>query len=273
MSTPPPGSLRPDRQLLKAWLLLFLARGSGYGYGLAEQLREQALDVEMTVAYRVLRALERDRLVTSRWIDSSVGPPRRLYSLTATGRRTLDALFVVVTRHRDRYHAFVHAYDQAGHPRATPQTRAAPAGGAAPAGRAAAPLPERELRTAWLLLMLSGDASYGYDLQRHLAEHDVKADPGKVYRVLRRLDADGWLRSRWSDPVQGPRRRVYRLTAKGRRNLDALAGLIRGACIVHDAFVTAYEQLDDDYRGPAVPRASRPARAALPARSNAQRRR
>lgn len=241
--------LRPDRELLTASLLLCLARGSGYGYGLAEQLRDEALEVEMTVVYRVLRALEADRQVTSRWIDSATGPRRRLYSLTATGRRTLDGLVAAVLEQRDRYCDFADAYAEAGRGGGAP--RPAP-GSSAPPG-VIAPRADRDLLIAWLLFLLDGEASYGYDLRRHLAEHDLKADPGQVYRLLRRLDADGLLRSRWSDPILGPRRRVYRLTADGRRALDKIAGSITRACDVLDAFADAYEHVNDDYRGPAVP--------------------
>ena len=243
--------LRPDKVLLEASLLLFLARGSGYGYGLIEQLREQGLDVETTAAYRVLRALERDRKVTSRWIDSPVGPRRRLYSLTATGRLALDELAVVVGEHRDRYHDLVHVYGRAGHRRGTSQAPCPPA------GDAVAPHPDRELLTARLLMLIDADASYGYDLNRRLAEQGVKADTGTLYRLLRRLDADGRLRSTMSDSELGPRRRLYHLTVKGRRSLHEIAALIGRTCDVHDAFLKAYEQLDDDCRGRVVPRAER----------------
>jgi PadR family transcriptional regulator PadR len=42
---------------------------------------------------------------------------------------------------------------------------------------------------------------------------------GTVYPVLHRLEAEGLLASAWSSPA-GRRRRVYRLTRKGRGTLD-----------------------------------------------------
>ena len=254
------GALRPDRELLRAWLLLFLARGSGYGYGMAEQLREQALVCEMTVTYRVLRALEEEEQVSSRWIDSTTGPRRRLYSLTSTGRRTLDLLVSDIMQQRHRYDEFLRVYER-------PGRRANEVGDVAAslaARNGAAGHAHRELLGGWLLLLLEGDASYGYDLRRHLAEHEVKADPGLLYRLLRRMDADGMLRSRWSDPILGPQRRVYRLTAKGRARLAAVADLIGRTRDVHDAFVRAYADVDDDCRGPAAPLRHAPAPASEP---------
>lgn len=239
------GALRPDRELLTAWLLLFLAHGSDYGYGLAEQLREQELELDMTVVYRVLRRLEADGQVTSRWIESNVGPRRRLYSLTANGRRTLDALAAVVIEHRDRYARFVQSYSEA-------SRRGAQRVAAGSPHHAIGPHPEKELLTAWTLLLLDGDASYGYDLRKQLAAHDIKGDPGQVYRLLRQLDADGEVQSRWSDPILGPRPRVYRVTARGRRTLQELAEALRRSRDVHNAFAEAYMHLHDDFGGPAT---------------------
>ena len=240
--------IRPDRDLLTAWLLLFLARGGGYGYGMSDQLREQGLDVEMTVAYRVLRGLERDGHLSSRWIDGGQGPRRRMYSLTGKGRRKLDALVPHVTRNRDRYHRFVRVHNDAGHRHAA--RGASPSPSDAGAGTSMVH-PDRDLLRGWVLLLLDGTASYGYDVRKHLATHEVSADPARIYRLLRSLDAEGCLASRWSDPVRGPQRRVYRVTPRGRRNLYGIAAVIKQACNVHDAFVGAYEELDDDYRGPA----------------------
>ncbi len=236
---------RPDRALLTASLLLFLTRGSGYGYGLGLQLREHALDVEMTVAYRVLRALERDGQVSSRWIESAVGPRRRLYSLTAKGRRTLDALVPAVIESRDRYYDFVEVCG-----RTLRRRRRRPPADTAPWRR-----PERELLSGWLLLLLlSGGTCHGYDLHRRLAEHGVEADPSRVYRVLRRLDADGSVRSLWTDAVAGPRRRAYEVTATGRDHLAAIVELIAHVCDSYDDFAQSYDEINDDHRGPEIAR-------------------
>jgi DNA-binding PadR family transcriptional regulator len=244
--------VRPDRDLLTASLLLFLARGSGYGYGLSEQLLEQGLDVEMTVAYRVLRGLERDGQLSSRWIESVDGPRRRMYSMTGAGRRTLDALVPRVMLNRDRYAQFVRAYDEARRRRGDADVTRPPGD---PGDGDAVLHPERDLLPGWLLLLLDGDASYGYDLRKHLAAHEVAADPAKLYRLLRSFDAEGWLTSHWSDPVLGPQRRLYRVTPKGRRRLDEIAAAIEHARGVHDAFIDAYEHVNDDHRGPAPPSA------------------
>ncbi len=80
----------------------------------------------------------------------------------------------------------------------------------------------RALRSSILLLLLE-DSQHGYDLQPGIAELvGRKVDGGGVYRTLHRLEADGLVKSSWVDvPGRGPRRRSYRITAKGRKELDA----------------------------------------------------
>jgi PadR family transcriptional regulator PadR len=108
------------------------------------------------------------------------------------------------------------------------------------------PRPHKELMTAWLLLLLDGGASYGYELRRALQAHELSIDPSVVYRTLRKLERIGWVESRWMQPVAGPRRRFYRLTRDGRRNLDEIARLIRSARDTQDAFLRAYAQIASD---------------------------
>ena len=227
-------------------MLLFLAHGSGYGYGITEQLREHALDVEATIVYRALRASESEGYVTSRWIDSRRGPQRRLYSLTASGRRRLDTLAAAVSESRLAYQEFVEAYERQSPRRHAqrPQRQAPPPADAA-AGR------EQDLLVGWLLLLLDEDVTYGYDLRRHLTTHHVKADAARLYRLLRHMEADGRLQSHWTEPIAGPKRRVYTATTTGRDHLHELAVTITQAREVYDAFVDAYEELDHEYRRPA----------------------
>jgi DNA-binding PadR family transcriptional regulator len=226
-------------------MLLFLARGNGYGYGIAEQLDEQALAVDKTIMYRTLRGFESAGYVTSRWIHSSQGPRRRLYSLTSAGRRTLDAMAADIARNRMAYQAFLEAYEQRS---ARPAQRSGRRG-ALPGD--AARRPERDLLVGWLLLLLETGVTYGYDLRRHLAAHHVVADPARVYRALRQLEADGRLQSHWSQPIDGPKRRLYRASVEGRAELHEIAASIAQTRDLHAAFIGAYDELDHGCPRPA----------------------
>ena len=103
--------------------------------------------------------------------------------------------------------------------------------------------PHRELTTAWLLLLLDSGASYGYELRRELDAHHLSVDPSVVYRTLRKLESEGLVASRWMQSASGPRRRFYRLTAKGRRQLDEIAAVITDIRDLNDMFVQAHERV------------------------------
>ncbi len=101
--------------------------------------------------------------------------------------------------------------------------------------------PSRELLTAWLLLLLDRQATHGYELRRLLEAHGVTADPGTLYRTLHRLESEGSAESTWGESAGGPRRRLYRLTTHGRRQLEELVGAIRITRDVHAAFLQAHK--------------------------------
>jgi DNA-binding PadR family transcriptional regulator len=73
-----------------------------------------------------------------------------------------------------------------------------------------------------LLAALRGEPRHGYAVMEHVRSASggrFDYPEGTVYPALHRLEADGMLTSRWSE-VDGRRRRVYELTAKGARALD-----------------------------------------------------
>lgn len=94
---------------------------------------------------------------------------------------------------------------------------------------------------AVLAALLRADG-HGYDLRRDIAEFTdgcVDADPGGLYRTLRRLEEDGFVVSTWVEGESGPQRREYRLTPEGRllaqewaadlRERQQLSGLLADA--------------------------------------------
>ena len=100
--------------------------------------------------------------------------------------------------------------------------------------------PSRELLTAWLLLLLEDQAVHGYELRRRLETYGVTTEPGALYRMLRKLESDGCAASSWAKSAAGPQRRLYQVTAKGRRELEQLVGTITAARDIHAAFLQAH---------------------------------
>jgi DNA-binding PadR family transcriptional regulator len=75
-----------------ALLMLLHEKGRSYGYELAEGIEAYALtdsQVDRSALYRTLRALEENGFVHSKWETESIGPARRVYSLTKPGREHL----------------------------------------------------------------------------------------------------------------------------------------------------------------------------------------
>ncbi|MBA3841472.1 MAG: helix-turn-helix transcriptional regulator [Actinobacteria bacterium] len=72
-----------------------------------------------------------------------------------------------------------------------------------------------------LLAALRDEERHGYAVIEHVRDTSAgRFDyaEGTVYPALRRMEDDGLIKSRWSDN-SGRRRRLYRLTASGRRAL------------------------------------------------------
>jgi PadR family transcriptional regulator PadR len=94
-------------------LLLLLRERATHGYELLEAMPELTGDarVDMGNLYRVLRALEEDGLVTSRWEASAPGPAKRTYELTPAGRRLLDEWASALRRSRERIDTFLERYE------------------------------------------------------------------------------------------------------------------------------------------------------------------
>jgi PadR family transcriptional regulator PadR len=85
-------------------VLALLSRGESYGYEIASRLVSAVGMGEGTI-YPLMRRMQNDGLVATRLEESSSGPPRKYYRLTAAGRAAFEA-------HRRDWRAFVNAVDQ-----------------------------------------------------------------------------------------------------------------------------------------------------------------
>ncbi|MCD6238479.1 MAG: PadR family transcriptional regulator [Thermotoga sp.] len=77
---------------LVAALLYLLLKKPAHGYSLVDELRDLGIDpafVSYGVAYRLLRDMEVRGLISSKWEIEGSGPPRRIYSITNSGREYL----------------------------------------------------------------------------------------------------------------------------------------------------------------------------------------
>jgi DNA-binding PadR family transcriptional regulator len=82
-----------------------------------------------------------------------------------------------------------------------------------------------ELRRGVLTLLVLSQLrqeQYGYSLQRALAEQGIEIDQGTLYPLLRRLETQQLLQSRWQVEESRPRR-YYIITPAGEQTLHRLA--------------------------------------------------
>lgn len=71
-----------------------------------------------------------------------------------------------------------------------------------------------------ILLGILRTPASGYEIRRQFQEvfsHFWAADLPQIYRTLNRMEQDGWLVASTEASSKGPERRVYRVTAAGRR--------------------------------------------------------
>jgi len=79
---------------LEALILAVLQDGPAHGYEIAKRVRKQsanALELGENRLYPCLKALEEGALVEAEWDPQDGRPARKTYSLTAQGRRELEA--------------------------------------------------------------------------------------------------------------------------------------------------------------------------------------
>jgi len=84
---------------LKAWILVILGKGELHGYEIMSKLNEVFPGLikckgpsHMGRGYKILRMLEMEGLITSKWEMSEGGPARRVYRLTEEGKKVKDEI-------------------------------------------------------------------------------------------------------------------------------------------------------------------------------------
>ena len=79
-----------------------------------------------------------------------------------------------------------------------------------------------------LLAFLKSSNAYGYELAQRMTKAGLGAfDTGAMYRMLRQLEASGFVSSTWDTGESGPARRVYSLTAAGEAFLKSWMGMLQ----------------------------------------------
>jgi DNA-binding PadR family transcriptional regulator len=110
----PRGGGRRKMFFLESCLLVLLHREPGYGYSLMDGLQQfgiQTEEMDISILYRALRELETAGLVSSAWGDASLGPQRRIYTITPQGEITLADWIAALRQRRRELEVLEAAYE------------------------------------------------------------------------------------------------------------------------------------------------------------------
>lgn len=78
--------------VLEYCILNIIARGEAYPSDILQKLKEAKLVVVEGTLYPLLTRLKNQELLSYTWKESTSGPPRKYYTLTAEGQDFLEAL-------------------------------------------------------------------------------------------------------------------------------------------------------------------------------------
>ncbi|MDE1399031.1 helix-turn-helix transcriptional regulator, partial [Bacillus licheniformis] len=85
---------------------------------------------------------------------------------------------------------------------------------------------------------------YGYQIVHDLVEFGFSSiDPGYVYRILRQLESEKFVQSRWEVSSGGPPKRMYSITDVGNEYLDTWSQALEKYQYTLKRFFSMYERL------------------------------
>jgi len=96
-----------------------------------------------------------------------------------------------------------------------------------------------------LLLFLSKKPSYGYELiekLKTLGFHNESVDVGAVYRILRKLEKERFIKSYWEKSKIERKKRIYHITDNGKRLLALWVERIKERRQALNKFIKIYQQ-------------------------------
>lgn len=103
-----------------------------------------------------------------------------------------------------------------------------------------------------LLMLLFDKKGYGYGLIEQLEDFGFTSEDlniGSLYRSLRKLADQGLVSSVWEDAGQGPKRRVYTITAEGKDELHNWIPILKERKSRIEQLIETYEKKSSDTQG------------------------
>ncbi|MFQ6088804.1 MAG: helix-turn-helix transcriptional regulator [Candidatus Methanofastidiosia archaeon] len=82
---------------------------------------------------------------------------------------------------------------------------------------------KRELKRA-IVKILRNEKMHGYKIKRQLETENIKVSHNNLYKILREMEVERYIKSCWERSESGPKKRNYELAEKGRRELVLILG-------------------------------------------------
>lgn len=74
-----------------------------------------------------------------------------------------------------------------------------------------------------ILVILAKEENYGYEIIRSIKEASsgqLDFAEGTLYPILKKMEASGWISSKWKTADNGRQRKYYKITSQGRKQLQ-----------------------------------------------------
>ena len=101
---------------------------------------------------------------------------------------------------------------------------------------------------ACLLQLLSEGTGHGYVLMEQLQQFGISTDAlniSTLYRTLRHMEKEGCLESEWEEGGPGPKRRVYLISEKGKKELEIRIRMMKARKSGIDRLINAYDRAQE----------------------------
>jgi DNA-binding PadR family transcriptional regulator len=101
---------------------------------------------------------------------------------------------------------------------------------------------------ACLLQLLSQGTGHGYVLMEQLQQFGISTDAlniSTLYRTLRHMEKEGCLESEWEEGGPGPKRRVYLISEKGKKELEIRIRMMKARKSGIDRLINAYDRAQE----------------------------
>ena len=101
---------------------------------------------------------------------------------------------------------------------------------------------------ACLLQLLSQGTGHGYVLMEQLQQFGISTDASNIstlYRTLRHMEKEGCLESEWEEGGPGPKRRIYLISEKGKKELEIRIRMMKARKSGIDRLINAYDRAQE----------------------------